>query len=41
MNNEQRKAIFARMEKQKRIKEAQIAATGKLTEWENEDKEGD
>lgn len=39
MNNKQRKAIFAHIEKQKKIKEEQLVATGKLREWEN--KEGD
>jgi hypothetical protein len=42
MNTKQRKAIFAHIEEQKRVKAAQLAATGKLGEWENkEDKEGD
>ena len=43
MDANQRKAVFAHIEEQKRIKEAQIAVTGKLTEWEDKDKdkEGD
>ena len=45
MDQKQRKAIFAHMEEQKRVKAAQLAVTGKLREWEDkedkEDKEGD
>ena len=41
MNDKQRKALFAHMEEQKRAKAAQLAATGKLGEWEDKDKEGD
>lgn len=41
MNTNQRKAIFAHIEEEKRAKAVQLAATGKLEEWEDEDKEGD
>ena len=39
MEPNQRKAFFAQIEEQKRIKAAQLAATRKLKEWN--DKESD
>lgn len=39
MDSNQRKAIFAYMEEQKRMRDAQLAATEKLKKWKN--KEGD
>ena len=39
MQETQRKAVFAHMEEQKQIRDAQLAATEKLKKWKN--KEGD
>lgn len=37
MNDNQRKAIFAMLEKQRKNKEAQIAVTMQISDWEMKD----
>lgn len=37
MEPNQRKALFAQIEEQKRVKAAQLAATRKLKEWETKE----